>query len=250
MSELATGPTRHDRQHHTSSSPPSQAAEPDALTTWGRLLVAGVLAMTLFNVLFPRAADPFDHRQVLTMMVENPATRQISFLGLTAALWVITAALAAVGTSLTAGGGERWAKLSRHGLFAGAILFTAATALGMAATVAAEEWAAAGGGAGAEFAVAAALNAADDAVWFSFITVYWGALALLGVGMLRGSARPAWQGGSLLALGGANALGVGVPLLDGVQAPALLVAFGVIAQLSLLWLLLTGVLMLRQRAAA
>jgi hypothetical protein len=250
MSEHASGTTRHDRQHVTPSATPLQAPEPDALPTWGRLLVGGALAMTLFNVLFPRAADPFDHREVLSMMAENPALRQVSFLGMTATLWILTAGLAAAGTALSAGGGERWAKLSRYGLLAGATLFTAAAALGMAATVAAEEWVAAGGGAGPEFAVAAALNAADDAVWFAFITVYWGALALLGLGMMRGTSRPPWQGASLLALGCANALGVGVPLLDGVQAPALLVAFGVIAQLSLLWMLLTGVLMLRQRAPA
>ncbi len=63
----------------------------------------------------------------------------------------------------------------------GVTLFTAASALGLAATGAAVEWVAAGAEpTGPKYAVAAALNHADDAVWFLSIVAYWGAPALYG----------------------------------------------------------------------
>jgi hypothetical protein len=93
--------------------------------------------------------------------------------------------------------------------------------------------------------VAAALNRADDAIWFLSIIAYWGALALYGRAMIRSAVVPRWLGASMLIVGTVTALLVGMPLAVGVEVPALLVAFGVLGGLTTLWALALGVWTIR-----
>ena len=210
----------------------------------GTALTGGAVVLLLANVAFPRAADPWDVPAVLTMMVDSQALRQASFVALTVGLWAVTAGL--IGLEPRLRDAAVCARLARHLAVVGITLFTAACALGLAATGAAVEWS----GAGAEptspeYAVAAALNRADDAIWFLSIIAYWGALALYGRAMIRSAVVPRWLGVCILVVGTVTALLVGLPLAVGVEVPALLVAFGVLGGLTTLWALTLGVWTIR-----
>lgn len=210
----------------------------------GMALTGGAVALLAANAVFPRSSDPWDVPAVLQMMVDDRVLRQASFLALTAGLWAITAGLFSPGRWLQHDAAA--ARLARHLAVVGVTLFTAASALGMAATGAAVEWVAAGAEpAGPEYAVAAALNRADDAIWFLSIVAYWSALALYGRAMLRSAEVPRWLGACMLVIGTVTALLVGLPLAVGVEAPALLVAFGVLGGLTTLWALTLGVWTIR-----
>ena len=210
----------------------------------GVALTGGAVVLLAANAAFPRAADPWDVPTVLMMMVDDRVLRQISFLAVTAGLWAVTAGLLSLDRWLQ--DDAPWARLARHLAVVGVTLFTAASALGMAATGAAVEWVAAGAEpAGPEYAVAAALNRADDAVWFLSIVAYWGALALYGLAMIRSATVPRWLGAWILVIGTITALLVGLPLAVGIEAPALLVAFGVLGGLTTLWALVLGLWTLR-----
>lgn len=212
--------------------------------TGGVALTGGAVVLLAANAAFPRAVDPWDVPAVLVMMVDDRVLRQVSFLAVTAGLWAVTAGLLSL---------ERWlqhdvalARIARHLAVVGVSLFTAASALGLAATAAAVEWVAAGAEpTGPEYAVAAALNRADDAVWFLSIIAYWGALALYGRAMIRSAVVPRWLGACILIVGTITALLVGLPLAVGVEVPALLVAFGVLGGLTTLWALALGVWTIR-----
>lgn len=215
--------------------------------TTGSALIGGAVVIIVFNALFPRADDPWDTPAVLTLMVENETMRQASFLAVTVGLLAITAGLVGVERSLSAGSTAVLARLGLYAALIGAALFVVAAGLGMAATGAAVEWAGAGSDVtGTEYAVAAALNHADDGVWFLSIITYWGGLGLLGAAMVTSRTFPRWLGLWLLVVGFASATLVGVPLAFGVQAPVLFLVFAGLGMLTALWALTTGVWVLRK----
>lgn len=214
------------------------------------MILGGVVAM-VFNGLFPRAEDPWDTAGVLTMMVESRTLRQLSFLGVTAAILALTAGVVGIHRSLEGGNGAVWSRLGLYAVLVGTALFTVSVGLGQAATGAAAAWAAAGStAAGPEFAVASALNLADDHVWFLSIVTYWGGLGLVGLGMVKGGLHPGWLGAFIMAVGLAAAFLVGTPLAYGAEIPVLLLLFGVLGMATALWALVTGVWTLRRTAPA
>jgi hypothetical protein len=217
-----------------------------AYRTAAIVLLIGAAMTTLFNVVFPRADDPADILAVLLMMSEDVTLRQMSFLGVTAGFLLVTAGIIA---ALWAASGERRSvviRLGVYGLIAGATLFTAASGIGMAATVAATEWAAAGAMLdGAEYTVAATLNVIDDAVWAASIVVFWLSLCVAGVGMVRHGDGPRWLFGLLVPLGVANAVAIGAPILWGGPTVGLMIGFAVLAQLTIVWAVALGIWLLR-----
>jgi hypothetical protein len=228
-------------------SPQARSAETDDLFRAGGVsLIVGAVGATVFNLLFPRADDPANTAAVLAMMTENETMRQVTFLGVTAALWIITVGISGICWSITTAPAVIWARLGLWGALIGAGIFTVASGIGMVATGAATEWMAAGADlASVEFAVAAALNAADDGVWFMSIIVYWGALGMVGVAMLRSGLFPRWLSTALLVFGFANVLLAGVPLAVGGPSAGLMLVFAAIAQLTIVWALVAGIWMLR-----
>jgi hypothetical protein len=211
----------------------------------GIALVAGAAVLLVFNLLFPRADDPWDIPAVLEMMAENAALRQASFLAVTAGLLAVTAGIAGIQRAV----GTFCARIGLYGALVGATLFAAAAGLGMAATGAAVQWVDTGSDvASAEYAIAAALNLADDHVWFWSIIVYWTALGLLGAAMASESPFPRSMGLALMVIGFATAGLVGVPLAFGVEAPGLFLAFGAGGMLTTLWALAAGIWTLRSQA--
>lgn len=212
----------------------------------GSALTAGAVVLLVFNPLFPRPDDPWDVPAVLAMMAENQTLRQASFMAVTAGLLAVTAGLVGIQRSLDTLG-------ARFGLYAalvGMTLFAAAAGLGMAATGAAAGWVDAGSDvASAEYAIAAALNLADDHVWFWSIITYWTGLGLLGAAITSHKAFPRWLGLPLAVIGFATAAFVGMPLAFGVEAPALFLMFGVCGGLTTLWALAAGIWALRNPAA-
>lgn len=211
----------------------------------GRVLTGGALVLLVANVGFPRAADPWDVPAVLTMMVDNQTLRQASFVAVTVGLWAVAAGLIGLEARLGDGAAE-WARLARHLAVVGVTLFTAAAALGLAATGAAVEWSASGGEPTSPgYAVAATLNRADDFVWYLAIIAFWGAVGLYGIAMLRSGVVPRWLGAWALVVGPVTALLVGLPLALGVEVPALLVAFGGLGGLTTVWALLLGIWTIR-----
>jgi hypothetical protein len=213
----------------------------------GSAFVGGAMVIIVFNALFPRVADPWDTFAVLTMMVENQTMRQVSFLAVTVGLLAITAGLIGVERSLSVGSAAVLARIGLYAALVGSALFAVAAGLGMAATGAAIEWASAGlDVTSTEYAVAAALNHADDGVWFLSIITYWGGLGLLGAAMVASQTFPRWLGVWILVVGLAAATLVGVPLAFGVQAPVLFLLFGAMGMLTALWALTTGLWVLRK----
>jgi hypothetical protein len=230
-----------------SASDPISARNKAYFRISGIALTSGALVTTLFNILFPRVADPWDTIAVLMMMAENETLRQISFLGITAGIWSITAGAAGISHTISRDSGAFWARIGFYFLLAGAAIFTTANALGLAATNAAVDWAAAGADpASAQYAIAASLNAADDSVWYLAIITFWGALAVIGAGMYLSEEYPRWMGGAIMLTGTANALLIGLPLSFGVTNPALFLGFAGLAQLTIIWALVSGIWMLRR----
>lgn len=212
----------------------------------GTVFIAGAAVATIFNVLFPRADDPEDTVAVLTMMVENETLQQVCFLGVCIGIWLVSAGLVGIFRSLAGGPTAFLARLGLYGALLGAALFTASAGLGLAATGAAVDWADAGATTtSVEYAVAAALNAADDSVWHMSIVTFWGALGVLGIAMLKGAIHPRWMGVALIVLGFANATLVGLPLAVGVESQELILAFAGLGQLTLIWALAAGIWTLR-----
>lgn len=199
----------------------------------GRLLAAGGLGALLFNLVFPRAGDPWDPSSVLTMMAENPLRRQLAFVGATVSVLVISGCLIelAVRTQRPVG---RWGA----GLVAlGATAFTIATALGLSVTGLARSWE--GGGAmEGDFLTAATLNRADDYVWYVAIFVLWTGIGMVGLSLRGDLSRIA---STVLATAGfVTGVGVGLPLALGVESLGLLMAFGALATITAAWALVVG----------
>lgn len=210
-------------------------------------LLAGAAFATLFNVLFPRADDPSDTAAVLTMMAENEALRQGSFLGVTAGLWLLTAGISGICKSLDSEPTATWARFGFYGVLVGAALFTVSTGIGLAATEAAIGWVnASADSASVEFAAASALNAADDGVWSMSIVTYWLGLGLVGLAILGSRSFPMWSGWTLLLLGFGNAAFTGLPMAFSGVSQGLILAFAVLAQLTILWAFAMGVWILRR----
>ena len=212
----------------------------------GISLIAGAIVATLFNVLFPRGDDPTDAADMLTMMAENQAIRQASFLGVTAGLWLLTVGLTGICWQLSKGPGQVLARFGFYGLIVGAGLFTVSTGIGMAATGAAVDWAAAGSEmGGTEFAVASALNIADDGVWAMSIIVFWAAVGLIGLGMERSGTFPRWLSVPAVVLGSATAFLVGVPIAYAGVSTTMIIVFAILAQLTIFWAVATGIWLIR-----
>jgi hypothetical protein len=212
----------------------------------GILMIAGVIVATVFNVLFPRADDPADTTAVLTMMAENQVLRQVSFLGVTVGLLIVTAGVAGVIWALNSGRAQYSARIALYGLLIGAGIFTASAGIGLAATEAAIDWVAAGSDtSSSEFVIAAAMNHADDGVWAISLVVYWGALGLTGIALLQDERFPRWSGWAIMALGFGVAAFAGVPMAVQGVSQGLTIVFAVLAQLSLIWVLVVGIWILR-----
>lgn len=199
----------------------------------GRLLAAGGLGALLFNLIFPRADDPWDPSSVLTMMAENSLRRQLAFVGVTVSVLVISGCLIELALGTRRPGG-RWGA----GLVAlGATAFTIATALGLSATGPARSWE--GGGAmEVDFLMAATLNRADDYVWYVAIVVLWTGIGMVGLSLRGDLSRIAST--VLATVGFVTGVGVGLPLVLGVESIGLLMAFGVLATITAAWALVVG----------
>jgi hypothetical protein len=219
----------------------------DRSTGW-LLVTGGVLALAV-NAVFPRVDDPWDTAAVLSMMAENETRRQLSFLGVTVAILTLAAGVSGIQRLVRGGPGESWARLGLAGVQLGAVLLVASVGLGLAATPAAVSWVEAGSlDAGTELAIAATLNVADDHIWFMSIISFWAGLGAIGVGMSRTGHFPRWSGWVIAGVGFAAAGIVGVPLAYGVESPALLIVFGILATASAIWAVVTGAWMLRRVA--
>ena len=221
---------------------PAAVAEDRRFRLAGYAFVSGAALIIVFNLVFPRADDAWDVPAVLEMMAANQTLRQVSFLGVGVGLWALTAGLVELVRALP----SPWARVGRYGTLLGAAVFTVSIGLGMAATGPAAAWVASGSDpASVDYALAAALNVADDGVWFLAIITYWASLGLLGVALLSSATFPRWLAVWILVVGFATAALVGVPLAVGVEAPALLLAFGIVGMLTAVWALLVGVRVLR-----
>ncbi|HSJ27262.1 MAG TPA: hypothetical protein VLB67_03565 [Acidimicrobiia bacterium] len=211
----------------------------------GRVLAAGGAAALVFNVLFPRAADPWDPVAVLTMMAESPLRRQTAFVGVTVAVVLIAGSVMRLGRRSGTAFGDWGAGL----VGAGALLFTVASALGLAATGSARAWLASGSSPeSAEFAIAAALNRADDFVWYLAIATLWTGLGLIGLALRRTDLVPAWAGPSLAVLGLVTGIAIGIPLAVGTEWLPLVIGFGALAGATSLWALAVGLSVAREEA--
>lgn len=204
-----------------------------------RVLMIGGATALVFNGLFPRAADPWDQGAVLMMIADNSTRRQVAFVGVTVAVLLIAGSVIRLGWE--AGVAGWWGSLLTG---VGCVLFTAASALGLAVTGVARSWVQGGGRADSvDFAVGAALNRADDFVWFVSIAALWFGFGLVGLSLRKASDTPRWAGPILAVLGFTTALVVGLPLAVGVEWLPLVIGFGVLAVLTAVWAIAVGLRM-------
>lgn len=201
----------------------------------GRLLATGGAGALVFNFLFPRADDPWDPESVLAMMAASPLRRQLSFLGATVAVLLIAGAVIELARESDRAG-SRWGR-ALVGL--GAVAFSVASALGMAATAPAQSWADAGSD--VDYVLAVALNRADDFVWFASIVFLWTGFGLIGAALRESGVVSRRSSFVLACTGFATAAGVGLPLLAGVEWIGLFFAFGLLATVTAVWALVVGV---------
>jgi len=219
----------------------------DALQKLGSIgFIVGAILLVVFNILFPRAADPSNMQEALKNWGEQEVLTQVCALLIAVGVWAVMIGTAGVYRSISAGGAA-WARLGFYGIVVGTSIWTVNMALIMATAGAAANWVAApAAGQATAYSVAAALSAASMAVHTMNIIVFWLALVFLGIGMVLSAVYPRWMGWVGIILGIVTVAVVGIVQAFTGETSALQLIFMVLALLTTLWVLVVGIWVTRR----
>src|SRR5262245_12379756 len=156
--------------------------------------IVGAMLITIGGFLLPRAANPSNLQEMLKPLGEQEVLTQVCVLLITSGYWAVMMGAAGVYRSITAGGAA-WARLGFYFTIVGTALWTLILSLDVSQASAVATWLAAPtGGKEAAYSVVATLAAVGRGIFAMSILVYWLALLLLGIGMVRSAVYPRWLG--------------------------------------------------------
>lgn len=210
------------------------------------LIVGGIFAI-VFNILVPRPADPADMQVGLTNMVENFFMFQLGHLMLAFGLWGVM--VGAVGIKRAVKGrGEAWVQAGFYGLVLATTLFSITYAITSVEAHQSIQWSLA---TEAErenlYQMTVTIIHVGTAMYIMSGLFYWLALLFLGVGMALSKVYPGWLGWSAAVLGIVMVVFVGIPqFLSGAVVTSSMITFAILAGLTTIWFVVTGVWIARQ----
>ncbi|MBI4234027.1 MAG: hypothetical protein HY686_06260 [Chloroflexi bacterium] len=217
----------------------------------GIMFVVGGILTLVFNFLYPRASDPtFDNVQLTLQAIADKGSTfyRVDNLLLAVGLWGLMIGWVGVYRSLSSGSAAVWARLGFYGVIVGTTLWTVVFGMNMGFGLVVEQWASSAEPAKATWlVVASALTRLQFLLFSMTVIVYWLATAFIGIGIVLGAVFPKWLGWVLVILGVVTVVVVGLPqVLAGPSQVVSNVLFPILATLSTLWAVATGIWVLRK----
>lgn len=209
--------------------------------------IIGAILLVIFNLLFPRAADPANTQEVLRKIGEQEVLARVCALLLAVGIWAVMLGTAGVYRSISTGGGSAWARLGFYGIVVGTAMWTITFAWIIGGTRVAAEWVTApAANQATAYSVAAAVHTVGGAVESMAIIVFWSAIAFLGIGMVLSAVYPRWTGWAGIVLGIATLAVSGIVAVFAEPSSALEFIFMVLSLLTVLWALALGIWVARK----
>lgn len=203
--------------------------------------IVGALLLIVFNLLYPRPADPGSTQSVLTAMADQKVFTQLTQLMLALGFWGVMIGSAGVYRSITASGAA-WARLGFYGIAVGVAIWSINFGLGTASATAAADWVAASSAdKAAAFWVAATVLTVNTGIYTMSILIFWLALTFLGAGMARSTVYPGWLGWVAVVLGIAVVAIVGIPRFLVENTTSSMLIFAGLTLLTTVWFLVVGI---------
>lgn len=214
----------------------------------GISFILGAVLVMFVNILFPRGSDPSDTRGWIQAWANAGSFFKLLNLILAAGMWALMIGAAGIYRSHISGSAAAWTRMGFYGVIVGTVLWTLTAVSGIGMSSVLDQW-----GKSTEPAKSTTLLIASShmymmtTLWSMSILVFWLALTFLGIGMVLGAVYPKWLSWSLVVLSVLTWLMVGIPqTLGGLSSPVTNVFFPILTGLSLLWALVTGILILRK----
>ena len=207
------------------------------------LILGGILTVTA-NAIFPRADDPSSLASSLMSFAENDLLAQLGSLGIAIGVVALVVGFAGIYRSIDSGAAAAWTRVGFYALVLRGAVITLATGLILGAVEAAIAW----GETPADptlLSIAGGAFVSASSTFDLAIIVFWGALAVVAIGMAPTNAYPQWASWSLLLF--AIATGVmGVVRLFADSSIALEFVFAVPAGLTSVWAIVIGFWVVRK----
>jgi hypothetical protein len=208
--------------------------------------IFGGLLLLVFNLLYPRPADPGSTPSVLTAMADQKVLTQLSQLMLALGFWGVMIGSAGVYRSITVGGAP-WARLGFYGIVVGTAIWSINFSLGTASVNAAADWVAASSAdKAAAYRVAATVLTVNTGIYTMSILMFWLALTFLGTGMARSAVYPGWLGWGAVVLGIAMVAFVSIPRFFVENSTFSMLIFAGLALLTTVWFIVVGIWVARR----
>ncbi|MGD2159152.1 MAG: hypothetical protein PVG32_19905 [Anaerolineales bacterium] len=209
-------------------------------------LVIGAVLLVVFNLLYPRPADPSSAQSVLTAMADQKVLTQLSQLMLALGFWGLMIGSAGVHRSIT-DRGAAWARLGFYGIVGGTAIWSINFGLGLASANAASDWVVASvADKAAAYDVANTFLTVNSGIYTMSILMFWLALIFLGAGMARNPVYPQWFGWVAVVLGIAMVAIVGIPRFLVENSTSSMFIFAGLSLLTTVWFLVVGIWVARR----
>lgn len=209
-------------------------------------IIGGVFVI-VFNILTPRPADPADMQVALTNMAENFFMFQLGHLMLAFGLWGVM--VGAIGIKqVVKGRGEALVQTGFYGLVLGTTLWSITYAITSVEANQSMQWSLASG---VELETLYQMTVTTihvgTATYIMSGLFYWLALLFLGAGMARSKVYPGWIGWSATVISFIMVVSVGIPqFLSGEVGTSSMIIFVILAGLTSIWFVVTGIWKARQ----
>lgn len=209
--------------------------------------IIGAVLLIIFNILYPRPADPSSTQSVLRTMAEHKFLTQLSQLMLAMGFLGVMIGSAGVYSSITYSSAS-WARLGFYGILVATPLWFITFGLGTTTANAAAEWVvAATVDKAAAYSIAAAILTASSGIYTISIVIFWLAIIFLGRAMARSKVYARWHGWTAVVLGIVMLTVVGIPrFLGGEVGTSSVYIFAGLSLLTTVWFLVVGIWVARK----
>ena len=217
----------------------------------GVSFILGAILLVVFGILNP-GKDPGDlSKEIQNIADSNGGFWQIDHIFIAVSFWAFMIGIVGVYRSISHGGAAAWARVGFYGVIIATTLrsvFLAFQGVGLAVVV--EQWETASAADKAEiFVVFSSLYGLLDGIRSTTDIFYGLSHVLLGVGIALSTVYPRWLGWAIIIVGiGWTVVGFVIGV-SGMSA-ALVVPFGIVIILTVLWHLVMGIVITRSEIQA
>jgi len=219
----------------------------DALQKLGSIgFILGAILIGISGLLMPHAASPTsDLKEMLKPLGEYQSRTILASLLMAIGFWAVLIGVAGVYRSITASGAA-WARLGFYFTLIGTALWTVSLALDIGSASAVANWLSASADSKeAAWGVVAALSALGRGMVPITWTIYWLALAFLGISMVQSGVYPLWLGWTGLIVS-ISMIALGVFQTFNPRSITLTLIFSILMLLTVLWDLALGIWVARR----